>query len=197
MKYDVVIVGGGLGGATLAKSLAEHGVAALVLERETVFKDRVRGEQMHPWGVAEARALGVYDDLLRYCGQQTRWWVTYAGGVVIGKRDLQETSPHGVGSFNLYHPKMQETLLRLAQQAGAEVRRGIKVSSVTPGRVPSVQFDEHGSLKVVEARLVVCADGRNSAARSWGGFTVKRDPDHLVIAGTLLESTPYPTIQPM
>ena len=59
MNYDVIIVGGGLGGATLAKDLAEHGVYALVLERETVFKDRVRGEQMHPWGVAEAKGLGV------------------------------------------------------------------------------------------------------------------------------------------
>jgi len=31
----------------------------LVLERETQFKDRVRGEQMHPWGVAELKALGI------------------------------------------------------------------------------------------------------------------------------------------
>ena len=192
MKYDVVIVGGGLGGSTLAKTLAEQRLAILVLERESVFKDRVRGEQMHPWGVGEARKLGIYDDLLRECGQQTRWWVTYAGGVVAGRRDLQETSPHGVGSFNLYHPKMQETLLLLAQQAGAEIRRGIRVSSVTPGERPSVQFDEGGHLHTVDGRLVVCADGRNSAARSWGGFTVKRHPDHLIIAGTLLDSTPVP-----
>jgi flavin-dependent dehydrogenase len=50
VKYDVIIVGGGLGGSTLAKNLAEHGLAILVLEREPVFKDRVRGEQMHPSG---------------------------------------------------------------------------------------------------------------------------------------------------
>jgi menaquinone-9 beta-reductase len=192
VRYAIVIVGGGLGGSTLAKSLAECGVSALVLERETAFKDRVRGEQMHPWGVAEARALGVYDDLLRTCGHQTRWWVTYAAGVVFGKRDLQETSPHRVGSFNLYHPEMQETLLRLAEEAGAQVRRGIKVSSVTPGSHPSVEFDEKGSLKSVQARLVVCADGRNSAARSWAGFTVNRDPEHLMVSGTLLEATEAP-----
>jgi len=51
MGYDAVIVGGGLAGSTLAKNLAEVGCQVLVLERETRFKDRVRGEQMNPWGV--------------------------------------------------------------------------------------------------------------------------------------------------
>src|SRR4030095_17006026 len=121
--YDIITVGGGLGGSSLAKAMAERGARVLVLERETVFKDRVRGEQMHPWGVAEARTLGVYDDLAQSCGNQSRWWVTYVGGVILGRRDLQTTSPHRVGSFTLYHPAMQEVLLRLAQTAGAEIRR--------------------------------------------------------------------------
>jgi flavin-dependent dehydrogenase len=42
--YDVVTVGGGLGGAALAKVLAEAGRRVLVLERTSEFKDRVRGE---------------------------------------------------------------------------------------------------------------------------------------------------------
>ena len=79
MLYDVITIGGGLAGATLAKNLAEHGYRVLVLERETSFRDRVRGEQMHPWGVAEARALGIYDHLESTCGHQTRWWLTYQG----------------------------------------------------------------------------------------------------------------------
>src|SRR5437588_63300 len=59
MDYDVISVGGGLGGAALAKAMAEHGARTLVLERETTFRDRVRGEGMEPWGVAETRALGI------------------------------------------------------------------------------------------------------------------------------------------
>src|SRR5262249_55052104 len=62
--YDIITVGGGLGGAALAKSMAEHGARVLVLEREKRFKDRIRGEFMAPWGVAEAQALGI-DGLLR------------------------------------------------------------------------------------------------------------------------------------
>jgi 2-polyprenyl-6-methoxyphenol hydroxylase-like FAD-dependent oxidoreductase len=66
--YDIITVGGGLGGAALAKAMAEHGVRVLVLERETQFKDRVRGEFMAPWGVAEARELGVEELLRNTCG---------------------------------------------------------------------------------------------------------------------------------
>jgi flavin-dependent dehydrogenase len=57
--YDIITVGGGLGGAALAKAMAERGCRVLVLERETRFKDRVRGEWLAPWGVAEAQTLGA------------------------------------------------------------------------------------------------------------------------------------------
>src|SRR3954471_14555437 len=64
MEHDLIIIGGGLAGAVLAKALAEAGADVLVLERETQFKDRVRGEAMLCWGVAEARTLGI-DALLK------------------------------------------------------------------------------------------------------------------------------------
>ena len=46
--YDIITVGGGLGGSALAKAMAKHGARVLVVERERHFKDRVRGEAMHP-----------------------------------------------------------------------------------------------------------------------------------------------------
>lgn len=49
-EYDIITVGGGLGGATLAKVMAENGARVLVLERERQFKDRIRGEGTFPWG---------------------------------------------------------------------------------------------------------------------------------------------------
>lgn len=192
MLYDVITVGGGLAGAALAKGLAERGCRVLVLERESQFRDRVRGEQMHPWGVAEARALGIYESLVSTGGHQTRWWRNYQEGELVADRDLAGTTPHGVGSFNCSHPAMQEAVLGLAVEAGAEVRRGVTVKAVVPGSPPSVRVQEDGRESVLEARLVVGADGRTSQVRSWGGFTVSHDPDGLVIAGTLLAGTPVP-----
>ena len=53
--YDFITVGGGIAGASLAKAMAERGFRVLVVEREKQFKDRVRGEWLAPWGVAETK----------------------------------------------------------------------------------------------------------------------------------------------
>jgi flavin-dependent dehydrogenase len=47
--YDIVTAGGGLGGATVAAVMARAGARVLVVERETRFQDRVRGEILEPW----------------------------------------------------------------------------------------------------------------------------------------------------
>ncbi len=46
--FDLIVVGGGLGGAALARSLAANGARVLVIEREERFRDCVRGEMMTP-----------------------------------------------------------------------------------------------------------------------------------------------------
>jgi flavin-dependent dehydrogenase len=68
--YDIVTVGGGIAAAALAKAMAERGAKVLVLERETQFKDRVRGEFLVPWGAAEARELGIRDLLKDFCARE-------------------------------------------------------------------------------------------------------------------------------
>ena len=133
-KYDIITVGGGLGGAALAKAMTEHGAHVLVLERERRFKDRVRGEGMHAWGVPEARALGIYDLLRETCGLEVRWWDTYLEATLIDHRDFLTTTPHHSPLFGFYHPEMQEVLLAAAANAGAEVRRGAYVRDVQPER---------------------------------------------------------------
>jgi 2-polyprenyl-6-methoxyphenol hydroxylase-like FAD-dependent oxidoreductase len=60
VDYDLIIVGGGLAGSSLGAALAREGRHILIVEREAVFRDRVRGEGMLPWGADEAQKLGIY-----------------------------------------------------------------------------------------------------------------------------------------
>src|SRR4051812_32502640 len=112
--YDIITVGGGLGGTTLAKVMAERGARVLVLEREAHFKDRVRGEGLHAWGVPEAEALGIYELLRTTCGLEVRWWDIYLGSQLMAHRDFLATTPHQSPLFGFYHPDMQEVLLTAA-----------------------------------------------------------------------------------
>ena len=56
---DVVIVGSGIAGGSLATVLADAGMQVLTLERQPEFGDHVRGEILWPWGARTARALGL------------------------------------------------------------------------------------------------------------------------------------------
>jgi len=191
--YDVLTVGGGLAGAALAKSLAEMDLRVLVVEQTREFKDRVRGETMPPWGVTELRALGVYELLNRTCGHEHPWFDIFLGPIQLMHRPLPSTTPHAAPGFNFYHPLMQETLLRAADMAGAEVRRAATVREVRPGARPVAVIEQGGAVEEVGARLIVCADGRSSAGRRWSPrFEMKQVPPFLVITGVLVDNMRIP-----
>jgi 2-polyprenyl-6-methoxyphenol hydroxylase-like FAD-dependent oxidoreductase len=185
MSWDLLIAGGGLAGAALAKVQAERGVRVLLLERETAFKDRVRGEGLLPWGVSEARRLGLLDTLLAAGSHEVRWWSVHRDGAVASRRDLVATTPHGLGCLDFHHPAMQEALLQAAMRAGAQVRRGVKVTGVKRGRTPGLVVEGPEGETTLEARHVVIATGRNTHLREAAGFTPHQAPPRLRITGSL------------
>ena len=189
--YDIITVGGGLGGSALAIAMARQGRRVLVIESEPQFRDRVRGEQLATWGVAEAQELGLLDLLLSSCGHELPWWDIFFGGAQVQHRNLAETTPQQLSNLTFFHPEMQETLLREAASVGAEVRRDAGVRGVEPGERPAVLVQHDGQQERIECRLVVGADGRGSMVRRWGGFHVRRDPDRLQIGGILMENCPF------
>ena len=131
MGVDVIVIGGGLGGSAVATALARSGCSVLVLEREKEFKDRVRGENMLPWGVAAARRLGVLDDLVAAGGHRVPFFNVYFMGAQTEHRPFPTTTPAGEASLNMYHPDLQKTLLAGAAKAGATVTRGANVQSIS------------------------------------------------------------------
>ena len=128
--FDIITVGGGLGGSTLAKSMAESGAHVLVVEREGEFGDRIRGEWVAPWGVAEAQQIGVYKTLLERCATETPYVLTFGMGSV---RDLRSTTPQKLPALTFHHPAMQEAVIRAAEEAGAGILRGVAIRKVQPG----------------------------------------------------------------
>lgn len=167
--------------------MAKRGARVLVLEKELQFRDRVRGETLAPWGVAEARELGIAELLLKTCANRILWM-----DMGFGLRDIIGTTPQKEAGFTYFHPEMQETLLCEAEQAGAEVRRGVTVVGVEPGVHSAAVIARGAQDQRIPARLVVAADGRGSVARKWAGFTAQKTPHPFHFAGVLLTGVSAP-----
>jgi 2-polyprenyl-6-methoxyphenol hydroxylase-like FAD-dependent oxidoreductase len=184
---DLVVVGGGIGGASLATVMARAGADVLVLERQATYRDQVRGELLWPWGIAEAQALDLETILLEAGANQATTLVSFAE-----ERETEWREPipgfEGVDrSLNLAHPEACAALTAAAQAAGAQVLTGVRDVTVTPGERPVASFTHDDERHERQPRLVVGADGRTSTVRRQAGIELEFDePAHLV-AGLLVD----------
>jgi len=127
-------------------------------------------------GVADAKKLGIYEALMSGGGHELPMFTIYDVGAEPQKIPLQPVSQSGELSLGFYHPDVQTSLLTAAEDAGAEVWRGTPVRGLKGGAGGVTVSYQNGSLKSVDGRFVVGADGRDSVARSWAGFNVERAP---------------------
>src|SRR5687768_10796800 len=118
-SFDVVIAGGGLAGSALGGVLARSGLGVLVVEKETAFRDRVRGELAWPWGHSEALRAGL-GEALRTAGVVTQSRLDFYGdGQRVDSVRWEEISIDALPAIAFSHPRLQETLLTWAGTQGA------------------------------------------------------------------------------
>jgi 2-polyprenyl-6-methoxyphenol hydroxylase-like FAD-dependent oxidoreductase len=194
-NFDVVIVGAGIAGGSLATRLARDGMSVLLLERTLVHIDRIRGEFLAPWGVQEARQLGLLAELLAAGGHYLTKSMRYGDGVPIASGranpiNLAALVPGVQGVMTLGHPCLCDTLDHAAMAAGATLLRGVSGISVEPGMPPAIAFEYEGGRHTIRPRLVVGADGRGSPVGRQIGARTETDPVHHLIAGLLIEGVP-------
>lgn len=181
MTFDVAVVGGGLAGSGLAGVLARAGLGVAVIEREAQYRDRVRGEFTWPWGVSEAKRAGLEEPLLR------------AGRIELPELHIYENRGlssvellNGFSMMSFFHPHLQEALLTWAQEQGATVFRPAKAVDIDWTPRPKVTILSDDGAKTLRTRLVVGADGRQSAVRRWVGAETLVDPEHHRFGGTVV-----------
>ena len=192
-RAEIVIVGGGIGGMSLASALARDGKAVTVLEASSEYEDRVRGESLMPWGVAEAEVLGVLHTLLEADARISETWVHY-DSLLPPEVSLTNPIPTAMmlpgvpGSLNLRHPEACGALAKLAAEEGAQVLRGVSDVTVRAGARPQLSArTDAGEAIELQPRLVVGADGRNSTVRRQVGITLERHEATHMIAGVLVD----------
>jgi len=169
---DVIVVGGGPAGASMAIRLAREGLDVVVLDRARFPRDKPCGEFLSPAATPILADLGVADR------------VEAAGAARIGRvrvfppdadpLDLEfpreaDAPPWG---YALTRRRLDAILIDAARVAGAEVLERTLVEGpwLDDGRVVGVRArDADGNRRTLAARLVVGAGGRNDPiARSLG-----------------------------
>jgi 2-polyprenyl-6-methoxyphenol hydroxylase-like FAD-dependent oxidoreductase len=188
---DVVVVGAGIAGASIAAVLARGGLEVLLLERQRAYRDRVRGEYMAPWGVLEARAVGLETAIRGAHAVDARYSVSYdelvaPSAAEAAKGDASTILPGVRGPMCASHPQACQALADEAVRLGAKLVCGVSEVRVQAGTRPSVTY-LNGTEMQVRPRLIIGADGRTSTVRKQSGIRINKAPASHVIAGLLVE----------
>jgi 2-polyprenyl-6-methoxyphenol hydroxylase-like FAD-dependent oxidoreductase len=167
---DVIIVGGGIAGLTLALSLDQAGIASRVYEAVADPAPLGVGINLQPTAVRELTELGLGEELAR-TGLATR-----ALAYFNKHGQLIRNEPRGVAAgyrwpqYSIHRGALQALLLRAARQRiGPEnVRCGLRLTGVAQdaGRVTVCLRDSRSGEDIIDtADIVVGADGIHSAVR--------------------------------
>ncbi len=192
VAVDVAIIGGGVSGSALAVTLRRAGMDVALIEREPSFRDRIRGEAIHPWGVREVDALDLRDVLNDAGALELPYWTTYRDRVPSKPYAWTTDVPDSPPEISVGHPRLQETLFRAAEASGVHAFRP---ATATPTRIDDgwmLAIERDGDETTVTARLLVGADGRNSSTRKLINAVAPRDPVHHQFGGLLLTGVDLP-----
>ena len=188
---EVVVVGAGMAGASIATVLARAGIQVLLLERQRAYRDRVRGEFLAPWGILEARALGLEQVIRSTKAVDMRYSVLFdeLAGPAAGEQPRTDWSaifPGVQGPLGASHPRTCQAVAEEAVRSGTELVRGVADVQVRTGTPPSITFG-NGAKTTVRPRLILGADGRASTVRKRSGIALHKAPATHAIAGLLVE----------
>jgi 2-polyprenyl-6-methoxyphenol hydroxylase-like FAD-dependent oxidoreductase len=181
--YDLVIIGGGIAGSTLGRAMALSGAEVLIVEKEVQYRDRIRGEVLLPWGSVEAKNLGIYDILLQSCARESPHEMFFLAGEPTPPRHFPSSTPRKTCVLSFFHPDMQETLARAAAEAGVDVWRGAALKAINGDQRRALEIVVDGTVRAVEARLIVGADGRESNVAMRLGLKRERSAQELFSVG--------------
>ena len=156
---DVLVIGAGPSGATVAALLAQRGYQVLVLERQQFPRFSI-GESLLAYTAQMLLEAGMLDAVLSG-GFQFKNGATFVCGEQYEEFNFSDKVTAGLGfTFQVQRGKFDHILAKEAARFGATVRFGVEITAVTVGEQPVVTVrNESGDTEVYRPKFVLDASG--------------------------------------
>jgi 5-methylphenazine-1-carboxylate 1-monooxygenase len=166
----VIVVGGGIGGLSLALSLHQAGIGVCVYEAVRDPAPLGLGINLQPSAVRELTELGLGDELARIAGATRELSYFNKFGQLVHREERGLSAGYKWPQYSVHRGRLQMLLLRVVRERlGAEAfRGGLRLVSFDQNADSvSAQFhDERTGANVRDrADILVGADGIHSAVR--------------------------------
>ena len=165
---NVVVVGAGPAGASIAYLLANRGIAVTLVERRRDFAREFRGEILMPSGIEALQQLGLGDALAQPDSHAASDFALYMNSELIFTEQLDPEVFHGHPPLAISQPALLEAIVAKAEKLTTfTFVRGVSVKELVEdnGTITGVTIREDNRDRFLPADLVIGADGRNSVVR--------------------------------
>ena len=193
----VLIAGGGIGGLAVAVALAQHGIAAHVLERRTEFSQAGAGIQLSPNAVRVLERLGVAEPLAPNVGAPDAIVVREGrSGRALQRLPLGDwiRQRHGAPYWLAHRRDVQAALLGVAQaHALIQISTGFDATAIDTSDAARVRLASRAG-QTVEGVALIGADGVFSRVRQHLGSSAAPRFSGLTAARTVLTNDAATTV---
>ena len=172
--FDIAIVGGGPGGATLANIFASRGVKVALIERQKDFSKEFRGEALMPSGKEVLDQIGIDIDTENIKYRTVNKFNIFYKGTLIANPEPDFIEK---GEFRwVSQPQLLEKIIKKSSDyENFTFYRGYKGQDLIyeNNRVCGVKISGSNEEIDLKARVVIGFDGRSSMVRRKLNFSVK------------------------
>ena len=172
---QVVVVGAGPAGASVALLLAQRGMQVTLIEKETEFERVFRGEGLMPAGLDALYEMGLKDAYEQIPSRRLTSWDFYVGGqrrmrVVEPEKDGLATQIMDQGALLKVIVEKAKALPNFEFCSGWQVTELLKEGE----RVVGVCAGKEGEKRAFRADCVLGCEGRYSRLRKLAGLGIKQ-----------------------